>query len=139
MVARLMKYQEKKIGTTQECYMLFWTNPGSSILENSSCSATGLPPHKSQMLGTDGEVSTNILIKTPTYGQPAKTYIHHLCADTRCHLDTRGLTRNNDWSGQMARERQGNLCCQYTVRMMMMMMIEQRGILKESSLLWESL
>ena len=31
---------------TQEYYLLFWTNPGSSTSENSSCIATYLPSHK---------------------------------------------------------------------------------------------
>ena len=32
--------------TTQECYMLFWTNPGSNTPQNSSCTVTHLPSHK---------------------------------------------------------------------------------------------
>ena len=50
------------MGTTQECYMLFWTNPGSN-----SCTVTYLPSHKQDMLGTTGEVKTNSLV-TLSYG-----------------------------------------------------------------------
>ena len=34
------------MGTKQKCYMLFWTNPGSSTQQNSSCTATCFPSHK---------------------------------------------------------------------------------------------
>ena len=57
---------EKKLAeTTQEFYVLFWTNPGSITLQNSSCTATYLPSHKpfsldkQDMLSTIGEVKTN--------------------------------------------------------------------------------
>ena len=77
-------------------YMLFWTNPGSSNLENRSCMANYLPSSKSPkcdeqyMLGTAGESKeehiSGILQWTSTHGHtsddwPAKTYIHQLC----CH------------------------------------------------------
>ena len=43
----LIKYLEKKLdGTTQGCYVLFWTNTGRSNLQNSSCLATYLASHK---------------------------------------------------------------------------------------------
>ena len=32
--------------TTQECYVLFWINPESNTQQNSSCTTTHLPSHK---------------------------------------------------------------------------------------------
>ena len=32
--------------TTRRCFMLFWTNPGNSTLQNRSCMATCLQSHK---------------------------------------------------------------------------------------------
>ena len=52
---------EKKIGTAQECYELYWTNPGSN-----SCMATyllSLKPSKWDEQGiweTAGELKTNL-------------------------------------------------------------------------------
>ena len=43
--------RNSKMGTTQECYGLFWTNPGSNNPRNNRCTATYLP-------------SQNYLIKT---------------------------------------------------------------------------
>ena len=34
------------VGTIQECYMLFWINPGSSTLQNSSCLVSYFQYHK---------------------------------------------------------------------------------------------
>ena len=45
-VQPLTSHLTRHMGTIQECCMLFWTNPGSSILQNSSCTATYFPSHK---------------------------------------------------------------------------------------------
>ena len=81
------------MGTTQECYMLFWTNPGSTTFQNSCCTATQLPSNKpskqeeQDMLDTAGEekneLVSNILQWPPIHGhasvgQPARTYINSL-------------------------------------------------------------
>ena len=42
----LMKCMKSLIGTTQECYMLFWTNPGSNTSKKNRCTATYLPSQK---------------------------------------------------------------------------------------------
>ena len=57
---------------------------------------------------------SNILLWTPTHGHisvglPAKTYIHHLCVDTRCSLEDlpRTMADRDRWQ-----ESQGNSYCQ---------------------------
>ena len=59
-------YGEKNLrAIEQECYELYWTNPGGSIPRKSCCTATYHPPQKPSkldkhdMLGTAGEVRTN--------------------------------------------------------------------------------
>ena len=87
----LIKHWPKKLmGSTQQCYMLFWTNPGSSTLQNSSCMVTYLPSHKpSKMSKTCWRNSSTTFSYKLLYSvdQPAKTYIHQLCADTGCCLE----------------------------------------------------
>ena len=39
-------WKKSLMGTTQGSYVLFWTNPGSSTPQNSSCTATYLPSQK---------------------------------------------------------------------------------------------
>ena len=59
----------------QECYKLYWTNPGSNIPQNTSCMATYLLSLKlskldeQDMWDTAGEVRTN-LWATFSYGPP---------------------------------------------------------------------
>ena len=68
--------------------MLFWTNPGNSILQNSSCTATYLLSSKlskTDVLNSAENVS-DILWWTPIHkrtsvGQPTETYINQLCAN----------------------------------------------------------
>ena len=62
----LIKRLEKSLmAIAQECYELYWTNPGSNISQNSICMATYLPslkPSKSDkqdIQGTAGGVRTN--------------------------------------------------------------------------------
>ena len=44
-------------------------------------------------------------------GQPTRTYLQQLCADTRCSLeDLPGVMDDKDWWRERERESQGNLC-----------------------------
>ena len=74
------KMQREK--ATQECYKVFWTNPGSNTPWNNSCTATYLPSLKqSKWNEQDGwrskdELISNVL-RTPTDGHvgwPARIY-----------------------------------------------------------------
>ena len=53
------------IATTQECYEQYWTRPGGSTQQNSSCTATYHPSQKlskldePDMRDTAGEIGTN--------------------------------------------------------------------------------
>ena len=84
----------------QDCYELYGTNPGGSILQNSSCTATYhsfRKPSKSDEQGmrdTAGEVRTNslALLRTPSHGRarvggPARTYLQQLYTDTVCCME----------------------------------------------------
>ena len=89
------------MGITQEYYMLFWTNPGSNTLQNSSSIATYLPSHKpSKLIKQDmgycwrskDKLINNIFFCTlihgcASVGQPAESYKYQLCANTRCSLE----------------------------------------------------
>ena len=60
-----------------------------------------------------GELISDVLLWTPTYGQakvgrPARTYIQQLCEDTGCSPE-----------GEVAREGQGYPCLQHDMMMMM--------------------
>ena len=62
------------MGTTQECYVLFWTNSGNNILRNNSCIATYVPSpklskydKKKEIPGTAGKGRTNSWV-TLTHG-----------------------------------------------------------------------
>ena len=63
------------------------------------------------MWDTAGEVRTkscDVLFWTPNHGhtsagRPARTYIHHLCADTRCCLEDQPRVMN-DWDGWRERK-----------------------------------
>ena len=85
----LMKCIEKKLDrNAQECYKLYWTNPGSKIPRNSSCMATDLTisktiqikwkRHKGHCWRSKDELISNILPWTPSHvhasvGQPTRT------------------------------------------------------------------
>ena len=59
------RIEKKSLTIAQECYELYWTNPESKILQNSSCMATHLPSQKpfkldeQDMRVTAREVRTN--------------------------------------------------------------------------------
>ena len=81
--------------TTQECCEQYWTSPGGSTAQSSSCTATY---HSSRKLfkldehdswrGRD-ELISDKLLWTPSHertktGRPVRIYVQKLCADTRC-------------------------------------------------------
>ena len=59
--------------------MLFWTNPRSSILQNSSCTATYLPSHKPPKSDEQDVLGT---------GQDVKTNLQVMFSDGLLHMDT---------------------------------------------------
>ena len=89
--------------TSQECYVLFWTSPGSNTTQNSNCMATCLPisqtilqvkwiGHAGHCLAGEDKLISNIFSWVPTHrctsdGQSTRTYIHQLCEDTGCSLE----------------------------------------------------
>ena len=81
----------------QECYELYWTNPGSSLPQNSSCTATYHPFSKTIQIRrtryvghcwrSKDELMSDIFPWTPSHGwtgvgRPAGTYQQLLCTDT---------------------------------------------------------
>ena len=75
--------------------VLYWSNPGSKTLRNTSCTATNLSSHKqtskmNKTCGTERErqgYSCDILLWTPTHGHTRdgrleRTYSHLPCAET---------------------------------------------------------
>ena len=83
--------------TTPEYCKLFQSNSGSSTWQNSCSLATYIsqtiqvkwPKHNGW---SKDELIHDVLLWTIThghtsFGQPAKTYIHQLCADTGCCLE----------------------------------------------------
>ena len=73
----------------------YWTGPGGSTSQSSSCTATYHPSRKlsklyvPDMRDTAGEVIRNVLLWTPSHGRTkagrlARTYIQQFCADTGC-------------------------------------------------------
>ena len=83
----LMKCLEKR------CCILFWTNPGSSIPQNNSCTVTYLPNHSSK---ANKHISVDLT---------AKICIHQLCADTGCSLEDlpRVMTARDGWQERVKR------------------------------------
>ena len=120
------------MGTTQGYCLLFWTNPGRGTLQNSNLMATYLLSHKllkkgkQDTLGIIGKEWMNSLIMFSyelqcmdtlvLSNQQKLTFINSVQI-----LLSRGLTTCHDQKGQMVRESQRNLCCQYALMMMVMM------------------
>ena len=101
-------WRKNFMGTKQGFYILFCTNPESSTLQNSSCTATYLPSHKQDMLDTVVKVSTNSLVMFSLWNpmhksvdQPAQTFIHQPCVDTGFHLNNlpRVMASRDEWWG----------------------------------------
>ena len=94
--------------------MQFWTNSWKSNPQNSNCTATYLPSHKSfkwdaqDMLGTAGSsliFSHELQHSHTNVGQPAKTYVRRQCANTGCTL--KDLHRvKDDRDGEREREKE---------------------------------
>ena len=108
------------MGTTKECYVLFWTNPECSIIQNSSCTATYLPSNKlayqtnKECLVSPGKYGRiHVLQWTPTHGhtnvdRAEKIFTHQLCADTWCSQEDQPEAMD-DWDGwREGRGDQGN-------------------------------
>ena len=105
----LNKCMEKSLAaTTQECCKQYWTSPGDSIPQSSSCTDTYRPSGKlngPEIRDTAGEVGTSsycwrsrdelisdVLLWTPSHGwakagRLARTYIEQLCAYTGYSLE----------------------------------------------------
>ena len=76
----------------------YWTSPGGSKPQSSSCTATNHPSRKLSVRRTRhaghcwrsrDELISDVLLWTPSHGQakagrPARTYIQQLCVDTGC-------------------------------------------------------
>ena len=94
----LTKRMEKSLtSTTQECCKQYWTSPGGSTPQSSSCTATYHPSQKT-ILGrrtrhaghcwrSKDELISDVLLWTPSHGRakaerPARIYIQQVCADT---------------------------------------------------------
>ena len=90
------------MGTTQICYWLFWTNPGSNTPQNSSCIAIYLLSKKNTEVRQAKytwhykrrkyKLISNILLWTfihgcASVGQPARTYSYQVYMDTGCSLE----------------------------------------------------
>ena len=62
------------MGTEQECYELYWTNPGSNTPQSSSCMATYLPSLKPSKL--DEQDMQDIISDGPLHmvGKSTRTY-----------------------------------------------------------------
>ena len=76
--------------TAQECYELYWTNPGSNTLRNISCTATY--PHPNKRKKTSGSLlekqvmfSYGPLHMDMTVARPTRIYLQQLL--TRCGLE----------------------------------------------------
>ena len=81
---------EKKIytRTTQECYVLFSTNSGSSILQNNCCTATYIPSHQTSMKSEQYMQNTSEEVRTNSL----ETFINGLFqVDTSVLVDPQGL------------------------------------------------
>ena len=107
----LTKRMEKKIDSNYKRMLQAILNKSS---KSSSCTATYHPSRKlfkwdePGMQDTAGEVGTNscdILLWTPSHGrvkagQPAKTYIQQLWADTECNLEDLPEAKDNREGGE---------------------------------------
>ena len=85
------------MGIAQECYGLYWTNPGSNIPQN-----VHLPPisktiqikqtrHAGHCLSSKVELVRDVLLWTPSHGRVGvgrpRTYLQQLCVDTGYSLE----------------------------------------------------
>ena len=86
---------------TQGCFKLYWTNPGGNTPQQVY---SHLPPitktiqirrtrHTGLCWRSKGKLMTNILPRTPSHGQPARTCLHQLCSLE----DLLGVMVDRDW------------------------------------------
>ena len=107
--------------TTQECQVLFWTNPGKSTSQNSTCIAIHLSSHfinhPSKMCKTwwalmETQEQTHkqcFLMDSYTWTHQcwptSKNYIHQLCVNTGCRFEVLLIAMTNK-DGWQERERE---------------------------------
>ena len=104
---------------TQECYNLYWTNPGGNIPQNL------LPPiskaiqirrtrHAGHCWRSKDELISNVFLWTPSdgrasVGRPARTYLQQLCTDIGCSMeDLLGAVDERDEWRERVREIRAN-------------------------------
>ena len=114
------------MGTTQECYEIFWKDPGSNTRWNNSCTATYFPSsskmnkHAGHCLKNKDELLSEVFLWIPTHG--------HVSVDQQQELtyirlvQTQDVVWKNCWRWWMIRtdgerESQGNPCCQCNLMM----------------------
>ena len=92
----------------QECCELYWTNPGSNIQQNNSCTTTKLPSLKSSKSDWKGGVRTNSFAtfsSRPHHtDDQLDTYLPQLfCMDTRCSLEdlSNAMDDKDEWRGRI--------------------------------------
>ena len=130
------KLRKSETGTAQECYELFWTNPGSNTIQKNPQLYGYLPPFTKNYLnkmnkhtghywkGKD-EFISNVLLWTFTNGlasviQPARTYLHQLCGDTGYNLEELlGAMDDRERWRERERESQEYPYCQSNLMIMM--------------------
>ena len=86
--------------TAQECFELYWRNPGWNIPQSNFCTATYLPSFENIQIRRTGHAGhcwrskdehiSDVLLWTPSHGQanlgrPDRTY--YLCMDTELSLE----------------------------------------------------
>ena len=86
-------WRKNLTASTQECCEQYWTSPGGSTPQSSSCTATYHSPRKLRRTRHAGPCwRSDILQWTPSHirakiRRPARIYIQQLCADTGCSFE----------------------------------------------------
>ena len=110
----LSVWKESLTAIAQECCELYWTSPGGSILQRSSCTDTYQPSQKPSKLDEQdmqghcwrnkGELISDLLLWIPSHwqaraGWPDRTYQIQLCTDTGCSMEDllRAMDNRDDW------------------------------------------
>ena len=107
----IQAWRKRLMGTIQGCCMLFWTNPGSSTSQNSSCTAPYLP---SQTIQERWAKYTGHSCKD-IFKRDILLWTHQ-CEPTSC---VQYWVPFREWERQMVGEHQRNQCCQYPLMIMM--------------------
>ena len=112
-------WRESLTAIPQESCELYWTSPGGSSPQSSSCTDTYHPCQKTIQIRqarhvghswrSKGELISDVLLWTPSHGWarigwPARTYVQQLCTDTGCsmedllwEMDDRGERQKRVW------------------------------------------